>query len=184
MGVGTRTLAPTGQLLHVVAHGGRWNPVPPVRWIADAALIRRGSADGIDWSRFVAEARRRRLTARLGAGLGRLVDAIGFPVPATVVDELRRTATTSLERWAQRAATKPVGGESWLPPVRDEYVRRARLDLSLRLTAYAHEFFGTSSSLALAGRIARKAAAVTAGQLALRLAPTRVPRCAGCAASW
>ena len=48
MGVRTRALAPTDQLLHVVAHGGRWNPVPPVRWIADAELIRRSAPGGID----------------------------------------------------------------------------------------------------------------------------------------
>jgi hypothetical protein len=180
LGVRTRTLAPTDQLLHVITHGACWKPVAPIRWIADAELIRRSVPGGIDWSRFVAEARRRRLTPRLTAALDRLVDAIGFPVPNVVLEDLRRTPTTALERWAQRAATKPVGGGNWLPLVLDDYARRSRLDPSLRLTQYAHEFFGTRNRLELAARVTRKAATVSAGQLGLRLAPTRVPRCTGC----
>jgi hypothetical protein len=179
-GVKTRTLSPPDQLLHVVAHGGRWNVVPPLRWIADAELIRRTADGDLDWDRFVAEARRRRLAARLVPALDRLVAAIGFTVPDEVAAELRRARTTPLERWAQRAATKPVGGGNWLPLVLDDYARRSRLDPSLRLGDYAREFFAAGNRRQLAGRVARKAAAVVAGQASVRLAPGRVRRCAGC----
>ena len=106
--------------------------------------------------------------------------AIGFPVPEAVLRDLSRTPTTPLERWAQRAASKPVGSRNWLPLVLDDYARRSRLDRSLTFTGYAHEFVGTSSRRELAARVTRKAASATAGQLALRLAPGRVPRCVGC----
>lgn len=180
MGVPTRTLCPTDQLLHVLAHGGRWQPVTPLRWLADAVVIERTAGGGIDWERLVAEAARRRVTARLAAALEHLVAALGFPVPGDVVAALRRAPKSVLERWAQHASTRPVGGGNWLPIVLDDYVRRSQLDPSLRFGSFVTEFFGTRSPARLAGRIARKAVAVTAAQAMLGVAPRLVPRCAVC----
>jgi hypothetical protein len=180
MGVPTRALCPTDQLLHVIAHGARWQPVAPLRWLADAVMIERSADGGLDWDRFVAEATRRRVTARLAAALDHLVAAVGFPVPEDIVAALRRAPKSVLERWAQRASTQAVGGGNWLPIVLDDYVRRSRLDPSLRFGAFARDYFGTSSRTQLAGRVARKAVAVVTAQTALRLAPRVIPRCAAC----
>ncbi|MEZ4548820.1 MAG: nucleotidyltransferase family protein [Thermodesulfobacteriota bacterium] len=39
-------LDPVDQLLQVCAHGMRWDPTPPVRWVADAAVILRKEGEG------------------------------------------------------------------------------------------------------------------------------------------
>ena len=62
LNVPTRILCPADQLLHVAVHGARWNPVPPVRWLADAVAIERSAGAELDWDRLVAEATRRGVT--------------------------------------------------------------------------------------------------------------------------
>jgi len=180
MGVPTRTLCPTDHLLHVLAHGGRWQPVAPVRWLADAFVIERSARDELDWDRFVDEAVRRRVTARVSAALQHLVDAVGFPVAEDVLAALGRAPKSVLERWAQQASTRPVGGGNWLPLVLDDYVRRSRLDPSLRFGAFARDYFGTTSRLQLTTRAVRKAVAVATAQTMLRVSPRLVPRCVEC----
>lgn len=179
-GVPTRTLSPVDQLLHVAVHGARWGPVPPVRWLADAVAIERSAPASMDWTRLVAEATRRRVTASLSAALERLVDAVGFRVPEEVLEHLRAAPKGALERWAHRAVLRPAGGGSWLPVTLDLYVRHARIDRTLRFSPFLEEAFGVRSRRELAGRLARKTAQVVLTQSALRVAPQRVGSCASC----
>ena len=113
LGVPTRTLCAADQLLHVILHGARWNRIPPVRWLADAAMIERSSGPELDWERVVAEAIRRRGTITLEAALEHLVEAVAFDVPAWALALLRTAPRGPLERWVHRAATGPVGGGGW-----------------------------------------------------------------------
>jgi putative nucleotidyltransferase-like protein len=179
-GVSTRALCPADQLLHAAVHGGQWNPVPPVRWMADAVAIQRSGGADVDWERMVSEATRRRVTVLLEASLLHLADAVRFPVPAWVLERLRRAPKGRLERWAHRAATRPLGTGGWLPVILDRYGRMSRLDPSLRLTDFLKQHFGVRTHRELAGSLARKNAQVAVGQLALRLAPARVPTCSRC----
>ena len=39
-------------LLHVGAHGMRWNEVQPLSWVVDAAAILRSAGPAFDWERF------------------------------------------------------------------------------------------------------------------------------------
>lgn len=94
-GVKTRSLSPTDHLLHACIHGAVWNPIPPIRWIADAMMIMKRSA--IDWHRIVAQARKRRLTVPLAATLGFLATEYRAPVPRPVIESLRKTAVTKVE---------------------------------------------------------------------------------------
>lgn len=68
--VSTFALNPTDTLLHIIIHGVRWNPVPNIRWIADAITIINCSE--IDWARLSNQAEKRRLGLRLREGLGYL----------------------------------------------------------------------------------------------------------------
>jgi hypothetical protein len=102
-GVATHILDPADQLLHVVAHGARWRPDGSLRWLADGwVVIQRGD---LDWDRFVAEARRRRLTLAAREALCRLGNLLEVPVPGDVVSALRATPTRRLERWRHRASS-------------------------------------------------------------------------------
>ncbi|HEY7535176.1 MAG TPA: nucleotidyltransferase family protein, partial [Thermodesulfobacteriota bacterium] len=57
----TFALNPTDQLLHVCAHGVRWDPVTPIRWIADAVTILKKAQHEIDWDRMIALVKSHRL---------------------------------------------------------------------------------------------------------------------------
>lgn len=131
-GVPTRVLGAADQLLHVAAQGGRWSLVPQVRWLADAATIHRSAGSELDWERLVGEATRRRMTALLTAALEHLEAAVDISAPQWVLERLRSAPKAPLERWAQRAATRPpsVGGR--LPVALDRYRRLSAFDPTLR----------------------------------------------------
>jgi len=93
--VPTLSLSPTDHLLHICIHGAEWNPIPPIRWIADAAMIMKRSS--IDWDRIVAQARKRRLTIILTATLDYLAAQYKAPVPAEIVQSLRNTQVSRME---------------------------------------------------------------------------------------
>jgi hypothetical protein len=116
-GAGTRALRPADQLLHVLAHAGRWNPVPPVRWVADADAVLRSSGDELDWDRLLAQARRHRLTLPLSEMLDYLSDRFGLPVPESARSALRGETVTPAERQAYRVRATSPG----LRAARDEY---------------------------------------------------------------
>lgn len=97
-GVATRQLDLTDTLFHTVIHGIRWNPEPPIRWIADAAMIMRRADRGIDWERLVDVAKTERLSYRLGLGLRYLADRFAMPIPAHVLNALDSIPLTLLER--------------------------------------------------------------------------------------
>jgi hypothetical protein len=180
LGVPTRALCAADQLLHVAVHGAHWGAVPPVRWLADAVAVERSAGAGLDWDRLVAEASRRRVTVALAAALERLGGTVGFPLPGWVLERLRDAPKGRLERWAHRAALQPPGGGNWLPVHLDHYVRRSRVERSLRLTEFLQEHYGVRTRRQLAGRLARKTADAALTQGAMRIAPERVVACAAC----
>jgi hypothetical protein len=170
-GVRTRALAPEDQLLHVAAHGARWDPVPPFRWFADAAAVERAAVGGLDWERVVAQATQRRLTVALADALAHLAAAVQLPVPEWVSARLRAAPKAPLERWAHRAATRPAGAGTWLPVELDRYRRLARFDPSLRFSDFAKDHFGVHTHRELVRRMAQKA-----GQAALAQTVRRARR--------
>jgi hypothetical protein len=178
--VPTRVLCPADQLLHVAVHGARWNPVPPVRWLADAVVIERSAGADLDWDRLVREATRRGVTATVAPALECLVRSVAFPLPDGVLERLQAAPKGLLERWAHRAALQPMGGGNWLPVILDDYVRRSRVDGSVRPTEFLQEHFGVRTRGQLAARLARKTAQIALAQSAMRIAPSRVVGCSEC----
>lgn len=83
-----KTLDPAAQLVHAIAHGRRWNPLPGIRWIADAVLILR-AAPALDWERVVVLARERDLGFVMAESLAYLEQRFGSIVPAAVLARLR-----------------------------------------------------------------------------------------------
>lgn len=96
--VSTRALNPSDQLLHVCVHGARWNPVPPIRWLADAMLILKASECTIDWNRLLAQAEKRRFTLPLRETLTYLRDGFAAPIPDAVLSDARRIPVSAMER--------------------------------------------------------------------------------------
>ncbi len=106
-GVPTRILNSTDQLLHVCAHGAAWNDLPPLRWVADAAIIMRAENSEIDWERLMKQTRMRRLMLPMSDALGYLRKILGANVPADVLATIRNIPASPLECVLYRLRTSP-----------------------------------------------------------------------------
>jgi hypothetical protein len=80
-------LGATDLLFQVMAHGLRANPLPPIRWVADAVWILRGG--DIDWDRFLALAAQLRCRMVMERALRWLVHAQQVDLPPQVLGALR-----------------------------------------------------------------------------------------------
>ena len=124
-GVPTRALNPTDQLLHVCVHGARWNPVPPIRWVADAMTIITTSQDQIDWDRLIRQADKRRLILPLRETLDYLRSTLSAPVPLAALRRLSALPVTNSERIEHRIKAGRVGLLGTLPVTWGNYSRAA-----------------------------------------------------------
>lgn len=97
-GVSTRQLGHTDMFLHSVIHGVRWNAEPPIRWIADAAMVLRRADRQIEWSEILAFTQREKLNHRLRLGLNYLAERIALPIPSHVLEALANRPVTLIER--------------------------------------------------------------------------------------
>ena len=102
-------LDPADQLLQVCAHGMRWDPTPPVRWVADAAVILRKEGEGLDWGRLVAAARRHGVVLPVREALRYLASYPGMGVSEDALRELDAIPTGRAERFEYGVRTSPPG---------------------------------------------------------------------------
>jgi hypothetical protein len=114
LGARCRALGPGDALLHAIVHGVRWREEPTVRWIPDALTILRSAGGAIDWDAVRDEARARRLLLRFVRGLEYLRRTFDAPVPADVLERLRRTPISRLERLEYRFLTLGADGNRGL----------------------------------------------------------------------
>jgi hypothetical protein len=87
-GVSTRTLCPTDHLLHACAHGVRWSPTPPIRWVADSMYILSMAEGGIDWDRIIGLAEKCHLVLTLREAFAYLRESFDAEIPERVLREL------------------------------------------------------------------------------------------------
>jgi hypothetical protein len=101
---GVEALRPgdSDMLLHVMVHGVRANPVPPLRWVTDAAMIMRNGGP-LDWDRIVDGAIALKVSVRLRMALDFLIDEMDFQVPAAPIERLRTVRPALFERMENAA---------------------------------------------------------------------------------
>lgn len=104
-GIPTRALCASDQLLHACAHGPMWNPIPPMRWVADAFIVMRSLK--IDWQRLLMLAERFRLVATVREGLEYLASVLAAPIPPEVLAALRRIKLSKPEELEYQRLRKP-----------------------------------------------------------------------------
>jgi hypothetical protein len=75
-----------------------WNPVSPVRWVADAAALLRASGGAFDWDRFCVIAARHRSAYAAAAATAYLQATFAPAIPNSVVERLRATPASRGER--------------------------------------------------------------------------------------
>lgn len=95
--------SPADHLLLLLAHGARWNPIPPIRWVADAVVLLRSAPP--NWSVFLDEASRRGLVYPAREMLNWLESRFSAGVPEDVLASLRSPLVSRAEEraWALRA---------------------------------------------------------------------------------
>lgn len=147
---GTRlqVLSPTDQLLHVCGHAARWEPVPAIRWVADAVLILREAP--IDWQRFVSQAARRRFILRMRQLLDYLREAFDVAIPQSVDADLRQRPVSMVERIEYRVRSREHRLLGELPTYVFNCLRGERRPL-LAFPGYLRDAWGLESLAAVPG---------------------------------
>lgn len=125
---------PADHLLLLLSHAARWDAVPAVRWLADAALLLR-VAPSLDWDRLRLEARHRRLAALVAPMLALLQEQAQVAVPPGLVREL---AAVPLSRRERLLAPVQPGSPDWRGGVEElRYLHRRWRQLRRRAAAGA-----------------------------------------------
>ncbi len=108
-GAAAMALYPADQLLHVCSHGVRWDLIPPIRWIADAAAVVNETGDRMDWGRLTEASRQHGKVLQLREALRYLRRYVGDSVPGEVVEELDAVPVNGAERFQFSVRTRPPG---------------------------------------------------------------------------
>lgn len=101
------------QALHAWLHAAEHNPVPPLRWAADAmAAIAAGET--FDWDRVVAGATAQRVIVPTRAATEYLARELAAPVPPAVRARLARARVSPLQRYEHAARNRDPAARSAL----------------------------------------------------------------------
>jgi len=105
----TLALNPTDQLLHVCAHGAKWNSVPPLRWVADAMMVLKTSRSDMDWGRLADLAVAFGQVPPLQRSLGFLQEVMGAEIPSSILLNLQAIPVSRAEQIEYEIWTLPPG---------------------------------------------------------------------------
>jgi hypothetical protein len=148
----TKALSPADSLLNVCVHGARWDPVPPIRWVADAATLIRAHPDMV-WGTVVEGARELRATLAMGDALAYLQRTFDVAVPDRVLDELAAVPAGRLERWDHRAQAAPPTAFHQVERYVTRYLRMSRGRPAWRraadFPAFLREMWGSDATWSL-----------------------------------
>ena len=106
-GLTVHALNPTDQFFHICVHGMQWNQVPPIRWIADAMVVLRKARGEIDWDRLVEHGRQHLVLLRLHTALSILQDRFDAPLPAEILDRIKRFPEYTFGRFEYYVSKTP-----------------------------------------------------------------------------
>jgi hypothetical protein len=111
------SLAPntTNMLFHVIIHGMAWNPVPSIRWIADAITVINADDFSIDWQKLINMAQRHYLTLRFKSGLQYLYNNFHPAIPPSVIKSVEDLPVSYLEKIEYRFMVRNRDVESTGP---------------------------------------------------------------------
>jgi len=144
-GVQTRTLNPTDQLVHMLAHGAVWHEAPPARWVADALWILRSGA-ALDWERFIELAAALTLNLTLAHMLIYLTTEFDAVLPPGVTERLLDTAHSRYERleYAIRSRRRNAG-RALIAVQLFRYWRYRKAGGAISLPEYLRRWWGLGS---------------------------------------
>lgn len=89
---------PADDLLHTIIHGVKWNPEPPIRWVADAMAILRNDEHAIDWQRFSEQVKKFKVVLKTKEAFNYLKLTFNAPIPDNVLQFLNSAPLTLSEK--------------------------------------------------------------------------------------
>jgi hypothetical protein len=101
--------SPADHLLLLLVHGSRWNPVPPVRWVADSVILIRAAGGDLDWTQFRHSAEARGQAATAAAMLDYLHREFHCGIPAEALRHLGAVPVSASLRRAAELSMNPPG---------------------------------------------------------------------------
>jgi putative nucleotidyltransferase-like protein len=119
-------LTASDDLLFVLIHATRWEPVPPFRWLADAMAILRSRQGDLDWDRLLYRARAHGVVLPVRQALGYLHHRLGQPIPAPVLTAAEALSISLAERVAYRVRRRPPVLFGRLPDLLFRYLDQSR----------------------------------------------------------
>ena len=102
----TRVFCVTDNFFHTIVHGLRYNPEPPIRWVADAMTILNSEDCTIDWDRLLYHTKKFRVSLQMKDALNYLIENFQAPVSRNFLDELEKIKPTFSDRLVFRHAKK------------------------------------------------------------------------------
>ncbi|MBI3160114.1 MAG: nucleotidyltransferase family protein [Chloroflexi bacterium] len=107
-------LNPTDLLITVCLQGFRWDPIPPMRWVADAVWVLRQAGPRIDWDLLLARAGTLEIAPQLARAFVYLARGFEVKIPNSLLANLRGTPThfsARINAYFQFRRPWPVVGE-------------------------------------------------------------------------
>ncbi len=105
-GVSTLAFCTTDALFHTVVHGLRYNPEPPIRWVADAMLLLCNTENPVDWDRLLNHSKKFRVSLQMRDAFDYLRENFKAPVPDDVFNQLSEAKSSFFDRFVYRHARK------------------------------------------------------------------------------
>jgi len=107
---GIPSLAPNSadMLLHVIVHGIKWNPEPPIRWIADAACLINSFDAEMNWERLIAQARKHHVILYIKKALNYLHQTYKVSIPAIHLNTINTIRLSPMEFIEYRYVTRDL----------------------------------------------------------------------------
>lgn len=87
-GIQTKSFCATDNLFHAIVHGMRYNPEPPIRWIADAMALINSKEAVIDWKRLVHHTEKFRVYLQMSEALNYLKKNFDASIPKNVFRDI------------------------------------------------------------------------------------------------
>jgi hypothetical protein len=106
-GVPVRVPTAEDQALHAWLHASEFNPIPPLRWAADAATAIGARGDAFDWDLVVDTAIAQRVVVQTRAALSFLAHELDQPIPVDVLARLESARASRLEVREHTARCRP-----------------------------------------------------------------------------
>jgi len=102
----TRAFCLTDNFFHTIVHGLRYNPEPPIRWVADAVTILNLQDKTMDWDRLLHLTKKFRVSLQMKDALYYLIEKFQAKIPEKFLKDLDSIKSSFSERLVFKHAIK------------------------------------------------------------------------------